>query len=91
MTSYTLVYPSVASYTLVYPSIALYILAYDNRADNPVQDYLQGPKILKSESESAVKQMSKGKGVIVDNISAEALQALGDFGIEILTELCNDM
>ena len=37
------------------------------------------------------KQMSKGKAVSVDNISAEALQALGNFGIEKLTELCNDM
>ena len=66
-------------------------LFYDNRADNPIQDYLQGPKIVKSEIESALKQMSKGKAVGVDNISAEALQALGDFGIEKLTELCNDM
>ena len=49
-------------------------LFYDNRADNPIQDYLQGPKILKSEIESALKRMSKGKAVGVDNISAAATE-----------------
>jgi len=63
----------------------------DSRPANPIKNFLQGPEILKSEVENAIKTMSKGKAVGVDNISTESLQALGDFGTEKLTEICNEI
>ena len=64
---------------------------YEAGPDSPVQIGLRGPEIIKSEVENCLKQMASGKAPGIDNISGEALQALGDTGIETLTELCNEM
>lgn len=39
--------------------------------------------------ESAVKSLKKGKSAVVDNISAELIQAGGDAMIDALTTICN--
>ena len=66
-------------------------LFYDDRPENPIIDFLQGPDIIKAEVESALKQMSSGKAKGVDNIPTESLRALNDTGVLTLTRLCNDM
>ena len=35
--------------------------------------------------------MSKGKSSGIDDITTEMLQALGEFGIDTLTSICNEM
>ena len=66
-------------------------LFHDNRIDNTIKTYLQGPQILKSEVESALTDMRTGKAAGIDNVTTEMLQALGNFGIEVLTDLLNSM
>ena len=66
-------------------------LFQDERSENPIKNFLGGPDITRHEIEATLRQMKKGKAVGVDNISTEALQALGEFGIEKLTNICNEM
>ena len=66
-------------------------LFQENRGENPIQSCLKGPTIMKTEVEKALNSMKTGKACGIDNISTEMLQALGDFGVNILTELCNRM
>ncbi|GFS21694.1 endonuclease-reverse transcriptase [Elysia marginata] len=63
----------------------------DQRCANLIQEHLQGPEILRNEVEKCLKGMKYGKTAGIDNISCEMLKALGDFGIDTLTELCNKM
>ena len=66
-------------------------LFHDSRSEQKLKSFLQGPEILTSEVEKALKWMKIGKASGIDNISSEMLQALGDFGINTLTKLCNNM
>ena len=50
-----------------------------------------GPPILKVELENALRKMKNGKAAGVDEITAEMLKPLGDFGINKLTKLFNDI
>ena len=63
----------------------------DQRVGNPVQEYLLGPDIMKEEVRKCLHDMKTGKAAGIDNISTEMLKALGEFGIEALTDLCNKM
>ncbi|GFS27514.1 RNA-directed DNA polymerase from mobile element jockey-like, partial [Elysia marginata] len=63
----------------------------DHRGENPIQSFLQGSCILASEVAEALKHMKSGKACGIDGINMEMLKALGDFGIEVLTNLCNCM
>ncbi|GFR73937.1 retrovirus-related Pol polyprotein from type-1 retrotransposable element R2, partial [Elysia marginata] len=63
----------------------------DHRGENPIQSFLQGPCISASEVAEALKLMKSGKACGIDGINTEMLKALGDFGIEVLTNLCNCM
>ncbi|GFS04399.1 RNA-directed DNA polymerase from mobile element jockey-like [Elysia marginata] len=63
----------------------------DTRSELGVHSFLQGPDILPTEVESALHHMRNGKVSGIDNISKEMLQAMGDFGINIVTEMCNKM
>ncbi|GFS12569.1 RNA-directed DNA polymerase from mobile element jockey-like [Elysia marginata] len=63
----------------------------DQRCANLIQEHLQGPEILMNEVEKCLKDMKYGKAAGIDNISCEMLKALGDFGIDTLTKLCNKM
>ena len=49
----------------------------------------EGPPILSSEIERALKKMKNGKAAGGDEITSEMLKALGDFGIDKLTLLFN--
>ena len=66
-------------------------LFFESRPDNPVQIGLRETEIIKSEVENCLKQMAIGKAPGIDNILSEILQALDESGIEILTELYNEM
>ena len=59
----------------------------DNRPEMPKMENKEGPPILKSEVEKALHKMKNGKALGEDQISAEMLKALYDFGIEKLTIL----
>ena len=63
----------------------------DKRDETYLHHFLQGPIILKSEVENALKPMSKGKSSGIDDITTEMLQSLGEFGIDTLTSICNEM
>ncbi|GFS12813.1 endonuclease-reverse transcriptase [Elysia marginata] len=63
----------------------------DTRSELGVHSFLQGQDILSTEVESALHHKTNGKASGIDNISKEMLQAMGDFGINILTEMCNKM
>ncbi|GFS16279.1 RNA-directed DNA polymerase from mobile element jockey-like [Elysia marginata] len=63
----------------------------DTRSELGVHSFLQGPDILPTEAESALHHMRSGKASGIDNISKKMLQAMGDFGINIETEICNKM
>ena len=63
----------------------------DKRDETYIHHFLQGPIILKSEVENALNSMSKGKSSGIDDILTEMLQALGKFGIDTLTSICNEM
>jgi hypothetical protein len=44
---------------------------------------------MRAEIEKALKQMKTGKACGIDNISTEMLKALGEFGLTVLTNICN--
>ena len=63
----------------------------DKRDETYLRHFLQGPIILKLEVENALNSMSKGKSNGIDDITTERLQALGEFGKDTLTSICNEM
>ncbi|GFR89787.1 RNA-directed DNA polymerase from mobile element jockey-like [Elysia marginata] len=64
----------------------------DDRVENPpMVSNLDGPPIIAAEVEYALKKMKSGKAPGLDNISTEMLKAIGNFGIEKLTEIFNDI
>ncbi|GFR91923.1 endonuclease-reverse transcriptase, partial [Elysia marginata] len=52
---------------------------------------LDGPPIIAAEVEYALKKMKSAKAPGLDNISTEMLKAVGNFGIEKLTDIFNDI
>ena len=54
-------------------------------------DDLQGPAITRSEILNALRRMKSRKATGIDDITAEHLKALDDNGINVLTEICNDI
>ena len=63
----------------------------DVRPDKPEPPNLDGPPILRAEVEQAIKNAKSGKAAGSDEITAEMIKALEDFGSEKLTELFNDI
>ena len=63
----------------------------DNRPEMPKVVNLDGPPILLTEVESALKRMKNGKAAGEDGITAEMLKALHEFGIQKLTTLFNNI
>ena len=67
-------------------------LFWDNRSNKPaLQNSQDGPKILKAEVEKAIKKMKQGKAAGPDKITTEMIKSLSNFGIDTITELCNDI
>ena len=62
-----------------------------NREEVNIHYNEEGPKILEAEVQYAIKQIKLGKATGPDNITKEEIEALGDFGIEVLTKLLNDV
>jgi len=63
----------------------------DNHPETPKMDNKEGPPISKSEVEYALHKMKNGKAAGEDQITAEMLEALNDFGIEKLTIIFNNI
>ena len=66
---------------------------YDDqeRIEDMKVENIQGPTMLKSEIVHALKRMKNRKAPGIDEINTEQLKALDDNGLNILTEICNDM
>ena len=65
-------------------------LFWDERGDKPViQKNIEGPPIMKSEIENAIKKLRKGKAVGPDEVAVEMIEATDDVGIELITHLAN--
>ena len=61
-----------------------------DRKERPViRKQMTGQQITKEEIRHAMKKMKKGKAVGNDKIAFEMLEALGDFGLEKITEIAN--
>lgn len=63
----------------------------DDRIDTGVLFNEEGPPILITEVEDAIKQTKVRKTPGPGNITVEEIQALGNFGSEVLTKLFNDI
>ena len=61
----------------------------DARPEQPVIENQDGPPILKSEVDLALKNTSEGKAPGEDGIVTEMWKALGEFAVEKLTSLFN--
>lgn len=66
-----------------------YLMTTDQRR-LPI-DNSEGPPISRTEVEKALRKMKNGTAAGGDEITAEMLKALGDFGIEKLTVLFNNI
>ena len=67
-------------------------LFQDNRGEKPViKKNIDGPKILISEVRTAMSKMKNNKAAGPDEIVAEMVSALDDFGIQKLTECLNEI
>jgi hypothetical protein len=66
-------------------------LFQDNRKHKPHIENQEGPEIIKSEVERAIKMMKRNKSSGPDNIQIEMIKALEEFGIDTITDLCNEM
>ena len=67
-------------------------LFHDCRGEKPaILKNLEGPTILRSEVQAALAKMKRNKATGPDEISAEMLEALDDYGLEKLTELINEI
>ena len=60
-----------------------------NRPEMPTFNETPGNSILKEEVERVIRDMKHGKATGPDELSAEALKALDDINVKLVTELCN--
>ena len=61
----------------------------DHREQMPKFAVTSGECIMKDEIQKALKSMKDGKATGTDELAAEALKALDEHNIEIITSLCN--
>ena len=61
----------------------------DHREQMPKFEVTSGVSIMKEEIQKALKSMKDGKATDTDELPAEALKALDEHNIEIITSLCN--
>ena len=60
-----------------------------NRPEMPTFNETPGNSILKEEVERVLRDIKNGKATGSDELSAEALKALDDINVKLVTELCN--
>ena len=64
----------------------------DDRGEKPeISKSIEGHKILETEIRAAVKKMKRRKAAGPDGIVIEMMDALKDFGVELLTDIANDV
>ena len=64
----------------------------DERGEMPcITNNMLGPKILKSEAQTAIQSMKNNKAVGTYEIAAELIKSTGDFAIEKLTKMHNEI
>ena len=64
----------------------------DRHKENPwIKKDMQGPRILKAEIEKAINHMKNNKATGPDEIAVEQIKGLGEFGIEKLTLILNEI
>ena len=61
----------------------------DNREEMPQFTVTSGESIMKEEVTKALKAMKNGKAPGPDELSTEALKAIDEYNIDIITDLCN--
>ena len=61
----------------------------DNKKQMPKFEVTSGASIMKEEIQKALKSMKDGKATGTDELPEEALKALDEHNIEIITSLCN--
>ena len=61
----------------------------DHREQMPKFEITSGESIMKEEIQKALKSIKDGEATGTDELSAEALKALDEHNIEIITSLCN--
>lgn len=54
----------------------------------PSMDHLDEPDIMRSEIEAAIARLKNNKAVGTDEISAELIKQLGDYGVLLLHDIC---
>ena len=50
-----------------------------------------GPSILEEEIRAAIGKMKRGKSIGGDGVAVEMIEALGDFGVEKIAEIANQI
>ena len=64
----------------------------DRHKEKPwIKKDMQGPRILKAEIEKAINHMKNNKATGPDEIAVEQIKGLGEFGIEKLTLILNEI
>ncbi|GFN88930.1 transposon tx1 uncharacterized 149 kda protein [Plakobranchus ocellatus] len=64
----------------------------DQRKDhNVMKNNFAGPPIMKDEVQAAIRKMKTGKATGSDGISVELIEALGDYGVDKVTILLNEI
>ena len=64
----------------------------DRHEEKPwIKKDMQGPRILKAEIEKAINHMKNNKATGPDEIAVEQIKGLGEFGIEKLTLILNEI
>ena len=61
----------------------------DHREQMPKFEVTSGASVMKEEIQKALKSMKDGKATGTDELPAEALKALDEHNIEIITSLCH--
>ena len=63
----------------------------DTREQIDCETNNEGPEILKEEIRKAMNNMKNGKAIGTDGIAKEMIEALGEKGVDILTEIANKL
>ena len=63
----------------------------EDRKEKEEIEELNGPPILETEVKYAIEKLKNGKSPGIDGIRGEELKALDENGINIITEICNEM